>query len=78
MNVQQTNIQLPQEIFEQLKLTIPSKKRNQFIVNAISEKLENAGDIKKQLKKSLKENEHFYKTIAKEWKETEINQWPTK
>ncbi len=69
MNVQRTNITLPNSILKQLKISVPQGQRSKFIANAITEKLGKKKDINKELRKSLKTNYEFYKKEAQEIEE---------
>ncbi len=69
MNVQRTNITLPQDILSQLQASIPQGERSKFIATAISEKLGKGKDVKKAFVESLKANAAFYKNEARQIEE---------
>lgn len=69
MNVQRTNITLPQDILSQLQASIPRGERSKFIASAISEKLGKGRDIKEAFAESLKANAAFYKKEARQIEE---------
>lgn len=68
MQSQRINITLPNDLVRDLKRTVPSGKRSQFIAQAVKEKLPKK-DLKKELIKSLKANKEYYRKIAKEIRE---------
>lgn len=78
MNVQRTNITLPQNILKQLQASVPQGQRSKFIATAISEKLGKKKDVHMALEESLKANAAFYKKEAEVWKITETENWPEK
>lgn len=76
MQTQRVNISLPYNILKHLNQAVSKGKRSHFIANAVSEKLTKKRDVEKELSKSLKANYKFYKTVAKEWRATEVEGWP--
>ncbi len=76
MNVQRTNITLPQTVLKQLQTHVPQGKRSMFIAEAITEKLGKKKSREEALQESLKANGAFYKKEAKVWKVTETENWP--
>lgn len=75
MQSQRLNITLPYELAQDFKRAIPAKKRSKFIAEAVKAKLPKR-NLKKELVKSLKANQEFYKKVAEEWKATEVEGWP--
>lgn len=66
MQAQRLNITLPYELAQDFKRAIPAKKRSKFFADAIMEKLPKR-NLKKELIKSLKANQEFYKEEGKVW-----------
>jgi len=76
MLIQRINITLPEELLQELSFVIPLGKRSKFIAEAVSEKLKNRKNSQKKLRESLRANKSFYKQVAREWKVTELSNWP--
>lgn len=76
MQSQRINITLPQSVLRQLDIAIPQGKRSHFIAQVVTEKLGKTISAKKEFARSLDLNKEFYKKIAKEWEETELETWP--
>lgn len=64
--MQRINITFPDELVRDLKRSVPSGKRSQFIAKAVKEKLPKR-DLKKELIKSFKANRKLYEEEAEIW-----------
>lgn len=76
MNIQRTNITLPQSVLDQLQMAVPSGKRSKFIAEAITEKLGKKRNLKAELRKSLKANYPLDKEFMEDWAAIEVENWP--
>lgn len=64
--MQRINITLPDDLIRDFHRSVPNGKRSQFIAEAVREKLPKR-NFKKELVKSLKVNQKFYKEEGKIW-----------
>lgn len=76
MQTQRINITLPMEVIKNLRRSIPSGKRSNFIAKTLTEKLAKKRDINKELVRSLKANRKLYEEVAKDWGPIETEGWP--
>ena len=69
MYTQRINITMPEDLLEDLRLSIPKRSRSKFIAEAVKEKLGKKRDFMKEWLKSMKANRDFYEKEAKEIEE---------
>ena len=67
MQAQRLNITLPYELAQNLRKTIPAKRRSKFIADAVREKLPGR-NLKKEWARSLKAQEKILKEIREDFK----------
>lgn len=73
MQTQRINISLPYDIAKRLQREVPKGTRSSFVAKAVSEKLGEKQNSKKELVKYLKANYGFYKKEYEDWKGIELD-----